>query len=221
METADQNDTSNFNLELTQLRGANEAMIQRIDTLTRIVESLVAAHPRNGNTTNTPIENESGLENPLDDESKGSMDPTFTKMAGRLKFSDKDYSDDGSVERRVSIYARGEDKEKMLKPTQKTQEIPKFFWELTSLRFNPITIFFSKIYEYQARYEVTVRGACYVSTEIRNILISKNSGIDLSDQSFFSLTNAQLLNLIRREVKPINRIDFIDYLTSGLRFEVL
>jgi hypothetical protein len=142
-------------------------------------------------------------------------------MAGRLKFTDREYSDDGSVERRVSIYARGEDKEKVLKPMQKTQEIPKFNWELTSLRFNPITIFFSKIYEYQARYEVTVRGACFVATEIRNILISKNPGNELSDQIFFSLTNAQLLNLIRREVRPINRIDYLDYLNSGLKFEVL
>ena len=186
METANQQNNGDFNAELTQLRGANEAMTQRIDALTRIVESLVVVHPRNGDTTNTPVENESGLENPLlDDESKGSVDPTFTKMAGRLKFTDRDYSDDGSVERRLSIYARGEDREKVLKPIQKTQEIPKFAWELTSLRFNPITIFFAKIYEYQARFEVTVRGACYVATEIRNTLISKNSGNELSDQTFF------------------------------------
>ena len=200
METADQNDSGNFNLELTKLRGENEAMTQQIEALTKTVQRLVAVQVVNENATNTPIANEDPLENPLaDDDSKISADPTFTKMAGRLKFSEKDYSDDGSIERRVSIYARGEDKEKMLKPMQKTQEVPKFTWELTSLRFNPITIFFSKIYEYQARYEVTVRGACYVSTEIRNILISKNSGIDLSDQSFFSLTNSQLLNLIRRK----------------------
>jgi hypothetical protein len=30
----------------------------------------------------------------------------------------------------------------MLKPMQKTQELPKYSWELTSLRFNPITLFF-------------------------------------------------------------------------------
>jgi hypothetical protein len=67
---------------------------------------------------------------------------------------------------------------------------------------------------------VTVRGACYVTTEIRNTIISKNPGNDLSDQKFFSLTNVQLLNLIRIEVRPINRIDFFDYLTSRLKFEV-
>jgi hypothetical protein len=221
METANEQKNGNFDAELTRLRGDNEALTQRIEALTRIVENLVITQPRNADTTNTPIENESALENPLDDDSKGSLDPTFTKMAGRLKFSERDYSDDGSVERRVSIYARGEDKEKILKPMQKTQEVPKFSWELTSLRFNPIPIFFAKIYEYQARYEVTVRGACYVTTDIRNILISKNPGNELSDQTFFSLSNSQLLNLIRREVRPINRLDFLDYLTSGLKFEVL
>jgi hypothetical protein len=167
METSNQSGSDSLNVELTQLRGANEAMIQRIDALTRIVENLVISQSVAEELTNTPITNGNNLENPLlDDEHKSPNDPTFTRMAGRLKFSDRDYSDDGSVERRVSIYARGEDKEKVLKPMQKTQEIPKFAWELTSLRFNPITIFFAKIYEYQARYEVTVRRACYVATDI-------------------------------------------------------
>jgi hypothetical protein len=61
----------------------------------------------------------------------------------------------------------------------------------------------------------------HLLTEITNTLISKNPGNELTDHNFFSLTNAQLLILIRREVRPINRIDFLDYLTSGLKFEVL
>ncbi len=147
METADQKDASNFNSELTELRGANERMTQRIEALTKVVEALVSVQARNQDS-DTPITKEEMHENPLHDEdSKTPIDPTFTRMAGRLKFTDRDYSDDGSVERRVSIYARGKDKEKILKPMQKTQELPKFSWELTSLRFNPITLFFSKIYE--------------------------------------------------------------------------
>jgi hypothetical protein len=198
METADQKDTSNFNPELTELRGANEIMTQRIEDLTKIVQALVAVQVRNQDSTDTPLTKEEIHENPLnDEESKTPTDPTFTRMAGRLKFTDRDYSDDGSVERRTSIYVRGEDKERLLKPMQRTQKMPEFSWQLTSLRFNPITLFFSKIYEYQARYEVTVRPACYVSTEIRNTLISKNPGNEITDHNFFSLTNAQLLNLIR------------------------
>ncbi len=145
MKIKDQNGSDNLNLELTQLRGDNEAMTKRIESLTKIVEALVAVQVKNQDPTDTPMAKEE-IENYLiDEESKTPIDPSFTRMAGRLKFTDRDYSDDGSVERRISIYARGEDKERMLKPMQKTQKMPEFSWQLTSLRFNPITVFFSKI----------------------------------------------------------------------------
>jgi hypothetical protein len=81
METANQTNTGNFNEELTQLRGANEAMIQIIEALTRIVENMVAAHVVQEEATNTPITNGSNLENPLlEDEQKSPIDPTFTRI---------------------------------------------------------------------------------------------------------------------------------------------
>jgi hypothetical protein len=102
MEIAVQKKTEDFDAELTRLRGDNESMTQRILALTTILETLVEAQVKNQDTTNTP----SNLENPLlKDELKSPSDPTFTRMAGRLKFPDRDYSDDGSIERRVSIYA--------------------------------------------------------------------------------------------------------------------
>ncbi len=107
METADENNTGDFNAELTKMRFDNKAMTQRIEALTKVVEALVAVQVKNQDL-DTPITKEEILENPLnDEESKTPIDPTFTRMAGRLKFTDRDFSDDGSVERRLSIYARG------------------------------------------------------------------------------------------------------------------
>ncbi len=103
METTDQTDSNNLNLELTRLRGDNGAMTKRIESLTKIVEAMVAVQVRNQDSTDTPITKEDIHENLLnDEESKTPIDPTFTRMAGRLKFIDRDYSDDGSVESRYT-----------------------------------------------------------------------------------------------------------------------
>ena len=122
METADQSDTSNFNLEPTELRGANEAMTQRIEALTKVVEALVAVQVRNQDSE-TPMTKEESHENPLnDEESKTPIDPTFTRMTGRLKFTDRHYSDDGSVERRVSIRKRQRQRKNAEDNTKNTRD---------------------------------------------------------------------------------------------------
>jgi hypothetical protein len=57
METTNQSGSDSLNPELTQLRGANEAMIQRIEALTRIVENLVTLQAVDEDAANTPITN--------------------------------------------------------------------------------------------------------------------------------------------------------------------
>ena len=78
MEITDQKESGDFNAELTRLRGDNEAMTQRILALTKVVEKLVEAQGKDQDATNTPMANENEVENPLDDDSKGSMDATFS-----------------------------------------------------------------------------------------------------------------------------------------------
>jgi hypothetical protein len=81
METSDQQNTGNFNAELTKLRGANEAMTQRIEAMTRIVENLVTVQALNEDPTNTPLTNGNNLENPLlEDEHKSLPDPGASNL---------------------------------------------------------------------------------------------------------------------------------------------